>query len=77
MKKVLLTLLAATTIISANAQRKAGINIKEQPTMTQRQCGTGELPLEYKTWMAAKMKEPNANKMQVVLQHSCCCSRNS
>lgn len=66
MKKVLLTLLAATTIISANAQRKAGINIKEQPTITQRQCGTGELPLEYETWLAAKMKEPNANKMQVV-----------
>jgi PKD repeat protein len=66
MKKSLLTVLVVSAMITANAQRKAGAILHQEPTIIQRTCGTGELPLEYETWLEAKMKEPNANRVQTV-----------
>lgn len=67
MKRILLSVLAVATLTTAYAQqRKVGGNLKSDPAITVRTCGTGELPLEYETWLTNKMQEPSANRIQTV-----------
>ncbi len=67
MKRILLSVLAVATLTTAYAQqRKVTGNLKSDPAITVRTCGTGELLLEYETWLANKMQEPSANRIQTV-----------
>lgn len=67
MKRILLSVLAVATMATAYAQqRKVAGNLKANPAITVRTCGTAELPLEYETWLANKMQEPSANRIQTV-----------
>jgi PKD repeat protein len=66
MKRLLLSVLAVATMTVAYAQKRIAGNLKNQPTVTSRTCGTGELPLAYETWLSQKMQEPIANRIQTV-----------
>lgn len=65
MKRILLSVLAVATMATAYAQqRKVAGNLKADPAITVRTCGTAELPLEYETWLANKMAakcQPHSN----------------
>jgi PKD repeat protein len=66
MKKILLSLLISGTAFLATAQRQVAGIAQPNPSIVNRTCGTGELPLDYEAWMAQKIVQGNQNRTQTI-----------